>query len=467
MSAPFRARDAAEWTGGSLLQGRPEARLSGASIDTRSTAPGELFVAIVGPRHDAHAYLSQAIAAGAAGLVVEPNRPLPADLKPDLPVIAVDDTTRALGALGAGHRAAFDGPVVAITGSNGKTTSKEMCAAILSVAAPCLKNQGNLNNQFGLPLTLLRRSEADRSIVVELGMNHRGEIAALAAIARPSVGVVTNVGTAHIEFLGSREEIAREKGDLVAHLSEDGVAALNADDPLVAAQASRTRARVVLFGLTDRADVRAEQVRVEGGSAYAFRLTTRDGGRDVRVKGVGETTVANALAAAAAALAAGVCLADVSEGLARYQPVRGRLQRLELPGDVVLIDDTYNANPESMEIALRSLAKLKGRGRAIAVLGDMGELGEDAERAHRATGRLVQSLGIDFLFALGDRAEWVVSSAIQAGMDPARARVGRDHEETSALLREILRGRDQVLVKGSRAMKMEQIVEHLAGRRER
>jgi hypothetical protein len=208
MSVPFSARDAANWTRGSLLRGSPETSFAGVAIDSRAIDARQLFVAIVGPNHDAHRFLSQVAAAGAAGLLIERERELPPDLAPDLAVIAVDDTTRGLGALAKGHRAAFDGPVVAITGSNGKTTTKEMCAAILSLAAPCLKNAGNLNNHFGLPLSLLRRSTADRSVVVELGMNRRGEIAELTDIARPSVGIVTNVGTAHIAQLGSRDEIA-------------------------------------------------------------------------------------------------------------------------------------------------------------------------------------------------------------------------------------------------------------------
>ena len=245
MSAQLRAADVAEWTGGVLRQGSPATELGGVSIDTRTLAAGELFVAIAGPNHDAHSFLAKAAAAGAGGLLILRGRPLPAEVKPELPVIEVADTTRALGALAAGHRARFEGPVVAITGSNGKTTTKEMCAAILGWAAPCLKTQGNLNNEFGVPLTLLRRRESDRSIVVEIGMNHRGEIAPLAAIARPSVGVVTNVGSAHIEHLGSREAIALEKGDLLAALPAGGTAVIPARGPLRARGPHARRGRAL------------------------------------------------------------------------------------------------------------------------------------------------------------------------------------------------------------------------------
>ncbi|MBW1843286.1 MAG: UDP-N-acetylmuramoyl-tripeptide--D-alanyl-D-alanine ligase, partial [Deltaproteobacteria bacterium] len=200
MTLAFRVKDALRWTGGALVAGDVATALSGVSIDSRTVKPGELFFAIVGPSHDGHKFLENALDRGATALIVERGRTLPDVLA--VPVITVEDTTRALGSLAAGHRAEFDGPVVAITGSNGKTTTKEMCAAILSVSAPCHRTPGNLNNQYGLPLTLLGRSEADRSLVVELGMNHRGEIAQLVEIAKPTVGVITNVGTAHIEFLG-------------------------------------------------------------------------------------------------------------------------------------------------------------------------------------------------------------------------------------------------------------------------
>jgi UDP-N-acetylmuramoyl-tripeptide--D-alanyl-D-alanine ligase len=376
-------------------------------------------------------------------------------------VIAVDDTTRALGALAAGHRRGLRGPLVAITGSNGKTTTKEMCASILSVSTPCLKSEGNLNNQFGLPLTLLRRSESDRAAVVELGMNHRGEIAALAAIARPTVGVITNVGTAHIQYLGDRDRIAREKGDLLVQLPAEGAAVLNADDPRVEAQAERTSARIVRFGLGPGADVRAERAEVLGARGFRFQLAAPEGRIGAEVRGLGEATLANALAAAAAALAAGAPLSDVAEGLAHHQEMKGRLERRDLPGDAVLIDDSYNANPQSMEAALRGLVQAKGPGRGLAVLGEMGELGEFAERAHAEVGRLAAGLGIDLLFALGAHARGLTGAAIEAGMAPDRVWVGEDCADLGARVKALLRPGDWVLVKGSRAARMERVVEEL------
>lgn len=460
MTVAFRVGDAVRWTEGTLVCGDEAAVLSGASIDSRTVERGELFHAIAGPSHDGHDFLENALDRGAAALVVERGRALPDALA--VPVIAVEETTRALGALAAGHRSEFHGPVVAITGSNGKTTTKEMCAAILSVRAPCHRTPGNLNNQYGLPLTLLGRSEADRALVVELGMNRRGEIAQLLEIAKPTVGVITNVGTAHIEFLGSREEIAREKGDLIAHLPAEGTAVLNADDPLVLTQRNRTSARVISFGTAIDADVRGGDIEWIDDRGYRLELETPEGIGTVEVQGLGPTTVINALAAAAAALAVGASVADITKGLANYQGIKGRLERRELSGGITLVDDTYNANPQSMEAALRLLAELKGTHRAVAIMGDMGELGITAEAAHREAGRLAATLGIDFLIALGTRAQTIVTGALDSGMDPAHVVVASDHADASERACGLLRERDTVLVKGSRSMRMEHVVEAIA-----
>lgn len=451
--------EAVRWTGADRLGGAANAHFGSVSIDTRTLEPGALFVAIRGPRYDAHRLLGAALEAGARGLLVERGRAR-GDWG-DVPVLAVDDTTRALGALAAGHRAAFTGPVVAITGSNGKTSTKEMCAAILDRRGPCLRNRGNLNNQFGLPLTLLEREPAHRALVVEIGMNHRGEIAPLAAIARPTVGVITNVGTAHIEHLGSQEEIALEKGDLVASLDADAVAVLNADDPRVMAAAARTRARVVRFGRAADAEVRAESVSARCDGGFDFALVTPEGRAAVHLEALAEVAVQNALAAAAAARAAGASLDDLAAGLAEYRAVDGRMQPRTLPGGARLIDDTYNANPQSMEAALASLARLKGGGRAIAVLGDMGELGEDAASAHLDVGRRVAGLGIDFLVVLGEHAGETAEGARAAGLPAERVHRAESHAGAGERAGAVAGPGDWILIKGSRAMRMEQVVRAL------
>jgi UDP-N-acetylmuramoyl-tripeptide--D-alanyl-D-alanine ligase len=464
MSVAFSVRDAVAWSGGELVRGDADGRLAGASIDSRAVGASELFVAIVGPNNDAHDYLAGAAASGAGGLLIERGRALPDELPGDLAVIAVDDTTHALGRLAHGHRAGFAGPVVAITGSNGKTTTKEMCAAILSVLAPCGKTLGNLNNHYGLPLTLLRRDDDDASLVVEMGMNHRGEIAELVLIARPTVGLITNIGSAHIEHLGSLEEIALEKGDLVAGLAADATAVINADDPRVSAQAERTRASVLRFGSGAGVDVRAVDPVRSGESGWKFELETPSGRVPVEIDGLGETTWRNALAAAAAAFAAGASPEQLAEGLGHYVGVAGRLEHSLLPSGAMAIDDSYNANPQSMEVALRLLAELGETGRSFAVLGDMGELGPAARDAHRRTGTLAAELGIDFLFALGAHAEEVRAGALAGGMAAKRIVIGTDAESLADDLHERLERGDRVIVKGSRAMKMERVVRRLAER---
>jgi len=458
--------DALRWTGGALLAGPTGAACTSVTIDSRQVGPGALFVAIRGPRHDAHAFLADTVRAGAAALLVERAAFAAAGGAAALPgavaVIGVDDTTAALGALAAGHRRAFSGPVIAITGSNGKTTTKEMTAAILATRAPCLRTEGNLNNQFGLPLTLLRLASEHRAAVVEIGTNHPGEIAPLAAIAAPTVGVITNVGTAHIEHLGSQDGIAREKGALFEALGAGAVAVANADDPRVVAQLARTRARPLRFGRCAAADVRAGRETPLADGGVAFELVAPAGRAAVRVHGVGTVLVINALAAAAGALAAGASLDDAAAGLEAYRPPAGRMVRIALPRDVTVLDDSYNANPQSMEVALRSLAQLKGAGRGVAVLGDMGELGATAPAAHRAAGRLAAELGLELLFALGEHAGAVVAGAVEAGMPAERAVASRDPAELADRVRAVLRGGEWVLVKGSRSMRMERIVQALA-----
>ena len=458
MSVPFTAAQAAEWSGGRLLAGPADARFDSVAIDSRQVERGGLFVAIAGPNHDGHDFVAAVAKAGAHGVLVDAGHALPT-LPDALAVIAVDDTTPGLGALAAGHRDGFDGPLVGITGSNGKTTTKEMCAAILEIGAPTLRTQGNLNNHYGLPLTLLARAPEHRRAVIELGMNHRGEIAPLAAIARPTVGAVTNIGTAHIEHLGSREEIAAEKGDLLAALGPEGTAIVNAADDFADVLAGRARCPVLRFGREARADVRAEAIRSEAGR-FHFRLVLPDASGDVTVAGLGDTTIDNALCAAGAAFATGLPLEEIQAGLAAYRGVAGRLEQRRLPGGVMLIDDSYNANPQSLEVALRLLARCEG-GRRVAVLGDMGELGEEAEKAHTEAGRLVASLGIDYLVAVGSHAERMVAAAREAGLAAERTFTAENSEAAGPRVNAFVRGGDWVLLKGSRSMRMERVGRHL------
>ena len=464
-AADIRARDVVAWSDGNLLSGDADLLFESVSIDTRSCEPGALFFAIRGPRHDAHRFLLQACERGATGLVVERTRARGQSLPAGVACIEVDDSTRALGAVASGHRARFRGPLLAITGSSGKTTTKEMCASVLAALGPCLATHGNLNNEFGVPLTLLRRQPADRSAVIELGMNHRGEIARLAEIARPQIGLVTNIGTAHIEFLGSRDEIAQEKGDLYAALPSDGIALVNLDDERVAAQARRAACRQLTYARGRAAEVSEQGVRFDAGR-FHIRIHAAGQTRDVAVRGLADTTVINALAACAAGLAAGARLEDVCEGLAAYQPIRGRMTPVRGAGAITVVDDTYNANPDSLRAALLAVRELAERdasqgARAIAVLGDMGELGDAADAAHREAGALAAGLGFGALLALGERAALVCEGALAAGMKSDDVHIARSHDDAAERVSGLARSGDWVLVKGSRSMQMERVVDAL------
>jgi UDP-N-acetylmuramoyl-tripeptide--D-alanyl-D-alanine ligase len=458
MSVAFSAGEAVTWCGGKLASGQAATRICGVAIDSRAVTSGGMFVAIAGPNHDGHAFLAQVIEAGVAALLVERGRELPV-IPEHVAVIEVADTTLALGALAAGHRRRFDGPVVCITGSNGKTTTKEMCAAILSVGAPTLATRGNLNNNYGLPLTLLSRTPEQRRAVLELGMNHRGEIAELAAIAKPDVAAITNIGSAHIEYLGRRENIAAEKGDLIAALDASGTAVVNAEDDFAGVLAKRAPGRVLRFGTGADADVRAEDV-VANDTGFRFTLRLPDARQEVLVLGLGETTIPNALCAATAAYAAGATGEEIITGLANYRGVSGRLERRALPDGVTLIDDSYNANPQSMEVALRLLAS-SGAGRRIAVLGDMGELGDSANKAHDEAGRLVATLGIDHLIAVGSQAERVAQAAHAGGMPADHIHRAETSDAAGPLVRALAQSGDWILLKGSRSMRMERVGTHL------
>jgi UDP-N-acetylmuramoyl-tripeptide--D-alanyl-D-alanine ligase len=435
-----------------------DALFTGVSTDSRSLREGDLFVALRGERFDGHDFLEAVAAAGAAAAMVDGKHrgavPMPA--------LVVGDTRRSLGDLARYWRARFAPALVAVTGSNGKTTVKEMLAAIFIKHAgetAVLATRGNLNNEIGLPLTLLGLRHAHRWCAIELGMNHKGEIAYLAGIARATVALVNNAQREHLEFMRSVEEVAAENASVYDALGDDGVAVINADDPHAALFRSRAgKRRTVDFGLGGGAVT--GRYRLERLSSE-IRLETPAGAADATLAIPGLHNVRNALAAAACAFAVGIEVKTIAQGLSAFRPYTGRLQVKKAASGATVIDDSYNANPGSLRASLEALAALAGRGRGVAVVGDMGELGDVGEGAHRDAGRWVAELGIGRLVALGARAPLVVASARAAGMDESHAREAADPEEASRLVRERLGPGDWVLVKGSRAMKLERVVEAL------
>jgi len=415
---------------------------TGVSTDTRQLQPGALFFALQGPSFDGHGFVETARQQGAVAAAVAHH------CESVLPQIEVDDTRLALGSLSAHWRQQFSLPVVAITGSNGKTTVRAMTAAILSQCGDTLATQGNLNNDIGLPLTLARLGADDRFAVLEMGANHPGEIDYLAGLAQPTIAIVTNAGPAHLEGFGDLQGVAKAKCEIFARLGKDGVAIINADDsfaPLWRELAAHCR--VVEFGL-QAADVTADWQGDAGGSDVQLR--TPAGTIEFRLALPGRHNIMNALAASAAALAAGAGLDAVKTGLEMLSPVAGRFNLHSLPGDITLIDDTYNANPESLQVALDVLA-LAG-GDAWLVLGDMGELGADAVALHRAVGRQAREAGVTRLYGLGELAQ----SAVSAFNGPGGAYATMD--ELLLALQKELTGPLHILVKGSRRMRMERVV---------
>ncbi|NLD69876.1 MAG: UDP-N-acetylmuramoyl-tripeptide--D-alanyl-D-alanine ligase [Limnobacter sp.] len=468
----FELRQALAWLSAGRLLGEPSTVVTGVSTDTRAIEPGQLFVALRGERFDAHGFLAEARARGAAAVLFDQWRagiPLPALWAPD--------ARRALGELAAGWRRRFSLPLVAVTGSNGKTTVKEMIAAIFAEAfegSAWLATRGNLNNEVGVPLTLFRLGTAHRAAVVELGMNHPGEIAWLARIAAPTIALVNNAQREHQEFLHSVEATARENGAAIAALPGDGVAVFPGDDPHASIWRELAGERRRLeFGLVDgRADAPGGPPGSGAGAGAAagrsrFAVSAAAGsdpadfamtidGRPVRVHLAidGAHNVRNALAAAACARAAGIDAATIARGLARFRPAAGRLVRLRAASGATLIDDSYNANPDSVRAAIDVLAALPAP--RLLVLGDMGEVGDQGPRFHREVGEHARERGVSVL-ALGPATRETVAAG-----GPGAEHFD-DVESLLERLRELAVPPATVLVKGSRSMRMERVVAALAG----
>ncbi len=451
--------EAVSATGGELLYGSQHTSFSSVSIDSRTTVKGDLFVAVIGAAHDGHTHAVKGVTLGQKGLII--NRSNPTELPHEqwrqagYFCIAVEDTTRALGDLAAFLREKTQLPVVAITGSNGKTSTRRMTTAVVRQKFDVLATQGNFNNEIGLPLTLLKYQPANNLAVLELGMNHFGEIRRLAQICRPDIGVITNVGPAHLEGLGSLEGVAQAKGELLESLRPGAKVVLNQDDPYVRALADRCPHKVLFFGFSESADIRAESPIYEPHRTL-FTLRLPHGSVDVTLNVPGKFMVANALAASACGFLMGVSPQQISTGLANFVSRSGRMDIVETPIGIHLIDDTYNANPASMAAALELLSEIRGKQRSFFVCGDMYELGQQAEELHQSIGAQAARIGLNGLYATGRFSANVAQGALQEGMLEETIFTGTKKEIISRLIMQ-LQSNDWVLVKGSRAMAMETI----------
>lgn len=450
-------------TGGRVLSGSLKTVFRSISTDSRSVEPGDLFLALTGDRFDGHAFVREALKKGAAGLIVSNMQEIPGSV----PVVLVKDTLEALGDLAAYRRSRTHAlKVLGVTGSSGKTTVKEMVAAILGQGNRVLKTMGNLNNLVGLPLSLLSVGFCHDFAVLEMGMNRPGEIDRLTEIAEPDVSCIVNVQDAHLAGLGNINGVAKAKGELFLGSKSWAILAVNIDDKRIRSLARSCDQKKITFGRNRKADVRATHLRSLGVNGMAFTLHIRGEKTRVNIKGLGRHNVMNSLAAAAMAVGVGVDIHEIGRGLSLFEPFDRRQKVDNLAGGLKLLDDSYNANPASMQAALETLLTL-GQGRkTVAVLGDMLELGDQSESAHHLIGESVVRHKIDYLLAVGDFAQAVVRGAVDSGMAGERAKEFASKERLVSHLRKLeekgeLSSGDWILVKGSRGMRMETIISEL------
>ena len=430
--------------------------VTGFSIDSRTIRPGEVFIALKGENHDGHRFIPQVVQAGVAAVIAETGAETgkPVDT---VPRIQVKDTLEALQNMARWHRRRHPGLFLGVTGSNGKTTTKEMTAHLFSQVTTLWSTSGNLNNHIGLPLNLVRIPLSRETAIMEMGMNHAGEIRFLAEIARPSSGLITNVGPAHIGNLGSLSNIALAKAEMLENLPENGVAVLPGDDPFLSTLRSKTKARVLTFGFDSVCDMRGVEVQM---LPAGIDLQVEYGGKrlPLRLQLLGKHNALNALAALALFVSCGYPLEQGVQSLSGFRPVAARMESHQIDGMRVILD-CYNANPSSMKQAIEFLGVCKGR--RVAVLGDMRELGETSEELHRQVGQQVARQKIDELVVVGDQAQCMAEAALQEGMGPAMIHSCRNTTEAASMLRMLMRSGDTLLLKASRGMYFEKIVKDL------
>ena len=451
-------------TGGRVLGEGKATRYGEVVTDSTKVKSGSVFVALKGERLDGHRFIPDALRRGAKCVIV--HRPIAAKNSGPCTVVKVGDTLKALGDLAHYRREQFGPKLLAITGSNGKTTTKEMIAAILqeaslrgkSLRGKVLKTEGNFNNLVGLPLTLLRLKKSDQVAVVELGTNRPGEIKRLAEIADPDGGIITSVAAAHLEGLHNLAGVAREKGALYGKVRSEGVIAVNLDDPRVKELAAKFKGRKITYGKLGWVRARSSRMRNSGGTGFTLQAGRKS--CHVRLNYLGQHNISNALGAAALTLGAGVKLSAVRRGLEKAKPFSMRMQ-IENWRGIGIINDAYNANPASMKAALQTIAEVNGPGNRIAVLGDMFELGAHSSKEHVALGKAAAAAGIESLYLLGAQATSVRRGAVTGGMRPDQVIIGKDHADLAGRLRERLRRGDWILLKGSRGMKMERVLQTL------
>jgi UDP-N-acetylmuramoyl-tripeptide--D-alanyl-D-alanine ligase len=445
---------------GQLVSGKPDSVINGVSTDTREIKKGEVFIALKGENFDGHNFLAEAVKKGAVCVVVDDEKNVLEDLQ--AAVIKVRDTLTALGDFAGFIRHSHDVKVVSITGSMGKTTTKEMTACILEEGSETLKNQGNFNNLVGLPLTLLGLTDKHKRAVLEMGMNHFNEIRRLTRISDPDVGLITNVGPVHLEGVGDIQGVARAKTEMIEEMRPEAKVILFGDDTVLMKEAIRFNRKYFTFGVGPENDVSAEDINISGEGGVSYSLKYRNDSIPVMLPVSGMHNLINSLAAASVAICLNEKKENIARGLKKFKGVKGRLISVILSDDVLLLDDTYNSNPSSLKAALDVAKEKAGCTRRMIVgLGDMLELGDGAIEAHIEAGRVVAGTGARFLFAIGAHARYMREGALDAGFPEERAIMVKSHHDMVKGINDVVEKGDLILLKGSRMMGLEKVVQGL------
>ena len=448
-----------EATGGIPIRGNCTGVFYGISTDSRHIVQGSLFIPLVGERYDGHDFLQAAVAGGATGFLIQKDSDKKQLFRDETTtVIVVEDTLKALGDIAHYWRRKFKASVIAITGSSGKTTTKEMIAEIAGLAKNIIKAKGNFNNLVGVPLTLLNIRDQHEAVILEMGTNSRGEIEKLTRIAEPDIGLITNIGPAHLDGLKSLDIIREEKCDLFRNMADSGIAIINMDDAYLGKSANIWHGKSITFGLTHDADVSADKITMRGRHGVSFILNIKESREEIHLLAPGEHNIVNALAAAATSWAMGMALPIICQGLTAFKPVKGRMEITELKNGAFIINDTYNANPASVREALKTLRDLRGNHRSTVILGDMLELGDHAHQMHEDMGSLMADTGVGAIFLKGSFSQATAAGAIKRNMPENGIFFFETPEEILPCLKSSLKEGDWILVKGSRMMKMEEVV---------
>jgi UDP-N-acetylmuramoyl-tripeptide--D-alanyl-D-alanine ligase len=458
-SPVFSLNDVLKATAGTLVSGAPELMFYGISTDSRFINKGNLFIALKGDKFDGHDFIKTVMNGGSAGILAHDEEKInEVSVGKKVAVIKVANTLMALGDLAHDWRKRFAIPVIGITGSSGKTTTKEMIAAIISKKKNILKTEGNLNNLIGLPQTIFHLTDKHELLILEMGTNTGGEIKRLTKIAEPTIGLITNIGPAHLAGFGSIDAVREEKSDLFLNMPSSGIAIINLDDNAVAVAAEQWRGNSVTFSMSPNADVTVKDIEKNGAKGMRFNLVISGSIQKTEIKIVGLHHVYNAMAAAATAFAAGMDVKTIAEGLSSFRPFSGRMEIIKLRNGAFLLDDSYNANPASVREALMTLKDLKTNHNGFVFLGDMLELGSQSDEMHRKIGMLMATIGVNALFLQGAFSEVTAAGAKEGGMAPENIFFISGKENCVDYLKQHLKKGDWILVKGSRGMKMERIV---------